>query len=102
MTKAYEYGGPGIGSYDTRHEAIGAAAIEGREYADVRQCPFMGPKDAVGHVLAIPTAVCGYCKQAFDHQRELIEHKPCPHYEPVENHEHSNPIEAARMTRYGL
>lgn len=102
MSKAYEYGGPGVGSYDTRHEAVGKAAVIGREDGDIRQAPFDGPKDALRLVAPIPTLFCGYCRQTFEREPELDEHKPCPEYEQTEGRRGSNPIEAARMTEYGL
>lgn len=103
MTKAYTYGGPSIGVHSTRHDAIGHAAIMGREYSDNIHAPFWGPKDVLHYVGAIPDAVCGFCGEVFDYEAELDEHTPCSHYEPLDNYpEKSNPIEAARMTRYGL
>lgn len=102
MSKAYNYGGPGIGVFETRHEAIGAAAIEGREHGDKIMSPYSGPKSALKLVGPIPQARCGFCGEVFDYESELEEHQTCPHYEETEERQHSNPIEAARMTKYNL
>lgn len=80
MTKAYDYGGPAIGQYNTRHDAVGVAAIVGRKDNHIRQAPFDGPKEAVRLVTPISTAICGYCRETFERYEALAEHKPCPHY----------------------
>lgn len=80
MTKAYVYGGSSLGKFDTRHEAVGYAAIQGRLYSDNLLCPWNGPLDATQDVMHLPTAVCGGCGRIFEYDSELEEHRPCPDY----------------------
>ena len=105
MTKAYRYGGPGLGVYESRHEAVGGAAITMREDGSYPNAPWTHPGRASQWIMPIPTARCGYCGEAFDYEGELDDHKPCPEWEkdkPLPPEGGSNPIEAARMTRNGI
>lgn len=83
---------------ETRHEAVGQAAIAGRKAPDLR----MSVMDATSHVYAYEPHICDFCSETFLYEEEFEEHTPCPHYEPTEGRRGSNPIEAARMTRNGL
>ena len=100
--KAYRYGGPSLGIYDTRHEAVGQAAIIMREEAAYDRAPWTHPGRASEWIMPVPTARCGYCGETFDYHDELDDHKPCPEWDPADADEpqHSNPAELAAMKDY--
>lgn len=91
--------------FETRHEAVGSAAIRAREDRERREehAPSWAPLPTVlgetKHVHAFKPFHCGYCHETFLTEAEHDEHQTCPHYEETEGRRGSNPVEAAHMAR---
>lgn len=105
-TDGWKYTNERAGIHETRHEAIGEAAIEARRLQEkYPERPVPTPLEATGYVYAFKPFICGYCHETFLTEDEHDDHQPCPMWEkdrPVAPEGGSNPIEAARMTRNGL
>lgn len=107
-TDGWKYRGEGgVGVYETRHEAVGAAAVAGRKERERREehAPSWAPLPTVigytGRVHAFKPFRCGYCGEVFLTEAEHDEHQTCPHYEATEGRRGSNPVEAAYMAGRG-
>lgn len=81
----WKYSGRFGGTHDTRHEAIGAAAVTARVQRERRREidgeaaeDFPSPLRAVGMVYAHPPYVCSYCTETFMTEDEYDQHDPCP------------------------
>jgi len=96
-TDGWKYTDEKSGIYETRHEAIGAAAVSARQTRDrFPERPIPTPAEAAGHVYAFRPFRCGYCDETFLTEAEHDDHRPCPVWEndrsfPPEGG--SNPIE---------
>jgi len=98
-TDGWKYTDEQSGIHETRHEAVGAAAIEARKQHECRsqiqpdRVPETPPvKEAAGRVYAFKPFICGFCHQTFLTEEEYDEHRTCPHYEPTEGRQGSNPL----------
>lgn len=106
QTDGWKYGNEESGVHETRHDAVGAAAVGARAMREAYpDRPLPTPLEATERVYAFKPFRCGYCGETFLTESKREEHQPCPMWEkdrPVPPEGGSNPIEAARMTRCGL
>lgn len=84
-TDGWKYTDERSGVHETRHDAVGAAAIKTREYRERRsiEAPDLGAgptvKEGTSRVYAFKPFLCSACGGTFLTEDEYEEHRPCPH-----------------------
>lgn len=81
----YLYGGPGIGQFETRHRAVGVAAVRGREesayYAAHSEQGRLAFADTVAkwtrRVDIVPWEWCSFCGEESYEKGGCADHHPC-------------------------
>lgn len=97
----YQYGGPSIGVYDSRHEAVGQAALVGRQYGSHLASRLGHDGHVTGCVLeytemvhVVPHGHCFFCGETFHSQESQSAHlcEPRKNYDPGPGRQGSNPL----------
>lgn len=78
-TDGWKYGSELSGVHETRHDAVGAAAVTARKMRGAYpERPALTPREAAGRVYAFKPFHCGYCGETFLTQEKHDQHQPCP------------------------
>lgn len=86
-TDGWKYRGKGTGVHETRHEAVGEAAIWARKDRERRVALSIGKPstsvlEATGMVAAFKPYICSCCLETFLTNDQYDAHKPCPLQSP--------------------